>query len=81
MKWWTIRLRLWRWIVVVGLALACGSGSASWAGGTPTPPAGLSALSPTAVMPAFHLPSVDGTRMDSATLQGKVVIARFWATW
>jgi peroxiredoxin len=32
-------------------------------------------------MPSFNLPGVDGTHVDSATLQGKVVVVRFWATW
>ena len=80
-KRWTMRMRVWGGIVVVGFGLACGGGSASWAGGTPTPQAGLSVLSPPVVMPAFDLPRADGTRMDSATLQGNVVVVRFWATW
>ncbi|HSF32027.1 MAG TPA: hypothetical protein VLK82_16310 [Candidatus Tectomicrobia bacterium] len=31
--------------------------------------------------PAFTLPDHHGTPMDSADLQGKVVVVRFWATW
>ena len=31
--------------------------------------------------PAFILPDHHGNPMDSADLQGKVVVVRFWATW
>ena len=31
--------------------------------------------------PAFILPDHHGHPMDSADLQGKVVVVRFWATW
>ncbi len=45
------------------------------------PPSGLRALEQPVTMPSFNLPSVTGDTLDSATLQGKVVIVRFWATW
>ena len=32
-------------------------------------------------VPAFDLESVDGTRITSKTLEGKVVLVDFWATW
>jgi cytochrome oxidase Cu insertion factor (SCO1/SenC/PrrC family) len=31
--------------------------------------------------PAFVLPDHRGIPVDSADLQGKVVVVRFWATW
>lgn len=31
--------------------------------------------------PAFILPDHHGLPVDSADLQGKVVVVRFWATW
>ncbi len=35
----------------------------------------------TKAMPAFSLNDIDDTVFDSASLQGKVVIIDFWATW
>lgn len=32
-------------------------------------------------IPAFDLESVDGTRVTSKALEGKVVLVDFWATW
>jgi cytochrome oxidase Cu insertion factor (SCO1/SenC/PrrC family) len=78
---WDIRSWLWSWLVLVSLGMAFGGTGISWAGQPSTPPAGLSPLNTPAVMPAFHLSSVDGARFDSAQLQGKVVVIRFWATW
>jgi cytochrome oxidase Cu insertion factor (SCO1/SenC/PrrC family) len=80
-KRWGIRKGLWSGLVLVSLAVAVGGTSISWADQPATPPAGLSALSTPAFMPPFHLPGVNGTLVDSATLQGKVVVVRFWATW
>jgi peroxiredoxin len=31
--------------------------------------------------PAFTLPTVDGTHIDSRALTGKVIVLNFWATW
>ena len=50
-------------------------------GGTPEPPLGLGAVQPATPMPGFKLPLVNGDLFDSSTLQGKVVVVRFWATW
>jgi cytochrome oxidase Cu insertion factor (SCO1/SenC/PrrC family) len=76
-----IRSGLRSWLVLVSLGMAFGGVDLSWAGQPATPPAGLSPLGTPAVMPSFHLSSVDGARFDSAVLQGKVVVVRFWATW
>lgn len=38
-------------------------------------------LAQTQRMPAFNLESLDGTRFTSKTLEGKVVLVDFWATW
>jgi cytochrome oxidase Cu insertion factor (SCO1/SenC/PrrC family) len=46
-----------------------------------TPPPGLTAVSPPTPMPSFSLPALDGTTVDSTSLQGKVTVVRFWATW
>ena len=80
-KRWGIRKWLWGWVALVSLGVVFGGASIAWAGQPATPPAGLNTLSTPAVMPSFTLPGVDGTRVDSATLQGKVVVVRFWATW
>ena len=47
----------------------------------PTPPPGLTAVSPPTPMPSFSLPALDGTTVDSTSLQGKVTVVQFWATW
>lgn len=44
-------------------------------------PAGLSAPAQPTVMPAFELPTTAGKPLDSASLQGQVVVIRFWAAW
>jgi cytochrome oxidase Cu insertion factor (SCO1/SenC/PrrC family) len=78
---WSMRKRLWRGLLVVSLGVMFGAAGISWADQPATPPAGLSPLSTPALMPSFNLSSVDGTLFDSAKLQGKVVVVRFWATW
>ncbi len=45
------------------------------------PPAGLSAPAKPTHLPAFNLPTAVGGTVRSDDLRGKVVIARFWATW
>ena len=81
MKQWGVRKRLWSELALLSLGLAFAGVSISWGDQPAAPPAGLNALSTPALMPSFNLPGVDGTLVDSATLQGKVVIVRFWATW
>jgi cytochrome oxidase Cu insertion factor (SCO1/SenC/PrrC family) len=46
-----------------------------------TPPPGLTALSQPKPMPSFSLLALDGKTVDSTSLQGKVTVVRFWATW
>jgi hypothetical protein len=62
-------------------ALLLGSTTAIAAGGSLEPPAGLAEVEPPAPMPTFKLPGLNGEVFDSSTLQGKVVVVRFWATW
>ena len=47
----------------------------------PALPAGLSALSKPTHVPAFNLPTAAGGAVRADDFRGKVVIARFWATW
>jgi cytochrome oxidase Cu insertion factor (SCO1/SenC/PrrC family) len=71
-------VRLW-WMVGIALLLASTAGTAT---GEPVePPMGLAAVKPAAPMPAFQLPGLNGSTLESSQLQGKVVVVRFWATW
>ena len=45
------------------------------------PPAGLTAPAKPTRLPAFNLATAVGGTVRSDDLRGKVVIARFWATW
>lgn len=47
----------------------------------PAPPAALKPPAKPAAMPAFALPTTDGSPLRSDTLRGQVVIVRFWASW
>ena len=46
-----------------------------------TPPPGLTAVSQPKPMPSFSLSALAGKTVDSTSLQGKVTVVRFWATW
>jgi cytochrome oxidase Cu insertion factor (SCO1/SenC/PrrC family) len=67
--------------LVGGMAVVLGASAASAAAESVTPPTGLGEVKPAAPMPTFSLPSLDGEAFDSSTLQSKVVVVRFWATW
>lgn len=47
----------------------------------PALPQGMKAPSESVTLPAFELPDPDGNLVRVDALQGKVVVARFWATW
>jgi hypothetical protein len=47
----------------------------------PPLPGGLSAPSTPIRAPSFNLQTAAGGTLRSDDLRGKVVIARFWATW
>ena len=51
------------------------------AAGLPAPPGGLTALAKPTQVPAFNLPTPSGAAVRANDFRGKVVIARFWATW
>ena len=69
------------WFGLLSLCVMLWSVSLSWADPSLPPPSGLTASEQQIAMPTFRLPSVDGGTIDSAMLQGKVVVVRFWATW
>lgn len=68
-----------RLFMVFGVALAAAVFNAAAA--ELAPPAGLTAPAKPTRLPAFNLPMVAGGAVRSDDLHGKVVIARFWATW
>ncbi|MEK7876974.1 MAG: hypothetical protein AAB325_12375, partial [Pseudomonadota bacterium] len=66
--------------VLFGVALA--SAVINAAAAELAPPAGLTAPAKATRLPAFNLPAAaGGGAVRSDDLRGKVVIARFWATW
>ena len=69
-----------------GLRMLCAAGLATGilsagAAGLPPLPAGLTAPTTPTRMPAFNLQMAAGGTLRADDLRGKVVIARFWATW
>lgn len=68
-------------IFLVGLILFGWAAAGVVAGEVVEPPLGLGAVQPATPMPMFKLPVVNGEPFNSSTLQGKVVVVRFWATW
>ena len=68
-------------LLVGGILVALGASAASAAAESVTPPMGLGEVKPDTPMPTFSLPGIDGKAFDSSTLQNKVVVVRFWATW
>ena len=73
-----MKLSAIRWTLLIGAALTASIASAA---GLPPLPEGLSAPAKPTQMPAFNLPKADGTSVRADSLNNKVVIARFWATW
>jgi cytochrome oxidase Cu insertion factor (SCO1/SenC/PrrC family) len=60
---------------LLGLALGVATGDPV------QPPTGFAEVKPPAPMPMFTLSGITGETFDSSTLQGKVVVMWFWATW
>jgi hypothetical protein len=54
---------------------------AAGAADLPPLPEGLSAPSAATKMPAFNLPTASGSTARSDDYKGKIIIARFWASW
>jgi cytochrome oxidase Cu insertion factor (SCO1/SenC/PrrC family) len=69
------------WVSLVSLVLMVGLPRATALGEMPEPPMGLAAVKPAVPMAAFSLPSLHGSEFASSSLNGKVVVVRFWATW
>ena len=68
---------LFRFFIGATLALSALCAAAA----DPTPPAGLSAPSKATQLPAFSLATPDGGTVKAADYKGRILIARFWATW
>lgn len=74
----SIQSRIWN----IGLlALAAFSASIAIAAEPPQLPGGLAAPKTPLNLPAFNLPTASGTTIRSDDYKGKVIIARFWASW
>lgn len=71
-------LRGFLMIFAAGMAMSMQSASAA---GLPPLPAGLTAPATMTRTPAFNLQTAAGGTLRADDLRGKVVIARFWATW
>jgi hypothetical protein len=68
-------------LFLLALVLTFGFIASGAKGDQAVPPQGLVAVDSSVSMPEFSLPSLDGAAVNSAGLQGKVVVVRFWATW
>ena len=66
--------------ILLGLTLASWTFSVA-AADLPALPAGLTALPKPVHVPAFNLATSAGNSVRADEFQGKVLIARFWATW
>jgi hypothetical protein len=74
----SIQSRIWN----IGLlALAAFSAAISVAAELPQLPGGLAAPKSPLNLPAFNLPTAAGTSIRSGDYKGRVIIARFWASW
>ena len=71
---------LWGLLIVCAAMLAPGMLAAN-AAELPPLPAGLATPSTPTHTPAFNLQTAAGGTLRADDLRGKVVIARFWATW
>ena len=67
--------------LAISLVLMVGSYTTPAAERAPVLPEGLLPPAKPTAIPDFRLPRVDGTTFDAASLRGKVVVMRFWATW
>ena len=63
-----------------GVRLALTASFATAADLPPLPP-GLTAPAKSITLPAFNMATATGASVQSDDYKGKVIIARFWATW
>jgi hypothetical protein len=70
----------WGWWLL-GLLIVCSLPSSGASGARAPLPAGLFEVSPPVPLPKFSLPTLQGPPMEVSSLQGKIVVVRFWATW
>ena len=69
-----------RWLAGAALCLALGTAPLAHAAAGAPPPE-LKPPAKPAAMPAFVLPTTAGTTLDSRSLEGQVLVIRFWASW
>jgi hypothetical protein len=70
----------WSWWLL-GVLIVCSLPLPGTSGAGAPLPAGLFEVSPPVPLPKFTLPTLQGAPMEVSSLQGKVVVVRFWATW
>ncbi|MPZ44263.1 MAG: hypothetical protein GEV05_12820 [Betaproteobacteria bacterium] len=68
------------WLVGAALCALLWPAPLVQAGEPALPPELKLPAKPTA-MPAFALPTTAGSKLDSQSLQGQVLVIRFWASW
>ena len=73
--------RAWVWLGLIAATVLVLHPTYADAADSPALPQGMKAPSESVMLPAFELPAPDGNVVRAADLQGKVVVARFWATW
>ena len=69
-----------RWLVCAVGCAVLGFSPLVQAAQPALPPELKAPAKPTA-MPAFVLPTTAGSTLDSKSLQGQVLLIRFWASW
>ena len=75
------RVRAWKAMAMLCAGVLMLGAVASSAADLPPLPAGLSAPTKATQTPAFNLQTAAGGMLRADDLRGKVVIARFWASW
>ena len=66
---------------ILGLLWLALTASFATAADLPPLPPGLTAPAKSITLPAFNMATATGASVQSDDYKGKVIIARFWATW
>ena len=75
-----MKLIEWHRLCISFLAMAL-TASIAAAADLPPLPEGLSVPKSATKLPAFNLPTAGGSTVRSDDYKGKIIIARFWASW
>jgi len=75
-------MKIFQWRPLCGALLAMAlTASIAAAADLPPLPEGLAVPKSATKMPAFNLPTAIGSTVRSDDYKGKIIIARFWASW